>query len=217
LFPAWWRSRYGVDFIEHFEATPGIRKWADLLRSAAELRWAQFQHAQTVVATTLSAAIALVAGCDAALGLGMDERIDFDLAQHWWALPFEVALVASGLALLAGLMAVSADRRRRHFWLVAVAVLALGSFAGSATLAAFSLELAGLGAGIGLLAAAGLYRIVGVRRLHPTDAGLLVSIVAVLSLGWHYASSPIGPAILLVTLSALLALTVSQPAALDPS
>ena len=207
LFPRNWRERYGDEFVELFDADPRhVSKWVDAARTAAGLRLAGSAGAPV-------AGLALAAGCDVALGVGMDERVDPALlAAHWWAAPLLVALAVGAVLVVAGGGALLAERRRRRVAVVASAVVAAGAVLGSAVVAAVSFDAAALGAGAGLVVAA-----LGVRvalRTRPGRADVLVALAIPLTLllGWRWVGSPVGPVVLVVVLGTVLSSRVAEPA-----
>lgn len=211
LFPPDWRDRYGAGFLDQFGSDRRrITKWVDAARTAAGLRWGTFRESGDALAVGLVGALILTLASDVALGVGMDERIDVDLLEHWWGAPF-VAMLAIGATMAAGsLLAIIGDRHRRRSAGLLTAGIVAGSVAGSAALAAVSGDLAGLGAGVGLVMAVAAGRTLVRQPLGRGDGLLVAALPMILILGWRSASSPAGPVILLVIAGALLS-TRSQP------
>lgn len=204
LFPPRWRDTYGGDLVDQFESDPRVTKWLDLLRTAAGLWWDVVRTSRDGLAAGLLAALALAAGCDLLLGVGMDERIAFELLSHWWAAPFAFGLAISALVTVGVLLAlVGSPRRRRRLALLTVGV-AVVSFVGSAIAAAVSFGLAGLGAALGLVAAVAGLRAILRAPLCRGDAIIAAAVPMIVLLGWQSASSPIGPLYLVLVTGALL-------------
>jgi hypothetical protein len=205
LFPRAWRDRYGEEFIDQFDHdSRRISKWIDLTRVAGSLRWRSFCNNGEAVAVVLLAGLVLPTMTDFALGVGMDERIGPRLANHWWGAPFLVLLGASAALVVAGVGATVRRGRLRSAALFAVAI-AVTSFAGSALLAMASRDLAELGAAIGLFLG-----VLGVRMslrlpLQRGDAVLAAALPVIVVLGLRTASTPLGPASLLMVTGLLLA------------
>lgn len=180
-----------------------------MVRTAAGLRWRTFCDSDEGLAVGLVGALTLTLGCDVALGVGLDERIDGVLIGHWWGAPFAVVLAISAAMATGSLVAILGDRRRRAATVLTGAIAA-GAAAGSALLAAVSIDLAATGAAIGLAIAVATARALLRTPLRRSDVLLVVAIPIVLALGLRSASNPVGPLVLLIVAGALLA-TRAQP------
>lgn len=206
LFPPGWRDRYGDAFLEDFRADPRrITKWGDALRTATGLRWVGLGERDDTLAVLLVSALALTLGCDLALGVGLDERIDVALFEHWWAAPFAAPLALGAVLAAASVVTMLRDGWRRRPTLAATGGIVAGAAAGSALLAAASFDLAGPGAGAGLVVATASARALFRAPVGRADALLAAGVAMILILGWRTASGPVGPLVLLVLTGPLVA------------
>ncbi|MDQ3146639.1 MAG: hypothetical protein M3R01_06840 [Actinomycetota bacterium] len=211
LFPRQWRDRYGEDFVDHFGHDPRrFTKWVDAVRTVAALQWTVFRASADGVAAGLVGALGLTLVCDVALGVGMDERIDVALLEHWWGAPFAAVFALSAAMATGSLVAILGDRQGLRSATVLGAGMAAGAVAGSAVLAAASFDLAGVGAGVGLAVAIASARACLRTPLARIDGLLALAVPMIVVLGWRSASSPVGPLVLLVIAGALIA-TRTQP------
>lgn len=212
LFPRQWRDRYGDEFLEQLAADPRrITKAIDVARTAAGLRWQGFRTSDDSPAFGLTAALAFTATCDVALGVGMDSGIDVEVLRHWWGAPFGAALLFSAVAAIGSLIAVLAEKRRRRSWIVVTVAVLVGSIVGTASLAALSFDLAGLGAGLGLGISWAAARVLLRTPFSRADLLGLVALPLILWLGWRSASGPVGPLVLLTVVGALISTRTRAP------
>jgi hypothetical protein len=211
VFPRHWWSLYGADFEADFgRDRRTVSKWFDLARTLGPLWWREGTRTGRPAGVAMALALVVSTVADAALGVGLDERFGIHLGSHWWGAPFVVAAVLCGALAAAATGAVVHDRRRRRWLLAAIVALAGSAFVASAIGATVAARGAAVGAGIGLVAGVALVRLCIKAGPDAADLALGVSALAAVALGWRTASTPVGPAVLIVCVGAALASRVPQ-------
>jgi hypothetical protein len=213
LFPRCWWALYGTEFEDDFRHdSRRVSKWFDLARALCPIWWREAVRAGAPAGLAMAVALVAAAVADVALGVGLDERFGTHLGSHWWGAPFVAVAVLCGALAAAATAAVVHDRGRRRWLVWAVVTLAASAFVASAIGASVAARGAAIGAGIGLVAGVTLVRLR--IKVHPdsADLALAVAALAAVALGWRTASTPIGPAVLIVGLGAALASRVPTPA-----
>jgi hypothetical protein len=220
LFPPDWRRRYGEEFRELFAGDPRhLAKWLDLLLAAGNIRLLRLRSSPPIEGM-IALALVVVTTVHAAVGVGMDERLETlgpaELSGHWWAVP--VTLLLLGAAALVVLGAVTFIHRARDARraVASIVVCGAGAFGASALTAAIQPGSASPGAAAGLLLAVVLVRLLGGRSPSRADLNLVIGMLLVVFLGWRAAANPLWPALLLVTAGLLLA-SASFPPGRRPS
>jgi len=194
LFPAAWRERYGAEFAADFDAG----------RTALGLRWRELRASREAPALLIAGSLTLALTSDLFLTIGMDERLARAIASHWWGAPSTVALTGSVAGVLLATILVAVDRGRLRALVPVLVVVALAALAGSAGFAAVSFSLAGPGAGVGLICGAALARWRMGTSLTWGDAAVALGCLLAAILGWLWAETPLGPAVLLVVVAVLV-------------